>query len=268
MPPPGSSHRPPAIRVAVVALAAVTAVATAPRLAEADGRRDLEDGIAFYEALDTERAEARLEAAARAWDLSASDRSTAYLYLGMLAYELGRLRKADAAWRAALTLNLEQRPPASSSPKIRQAFERVRKALPDPPPPPPLQDPPPSAEDAAGDARDAQPDSLGSEKTMLPPGGGPQPGSPRRGSDEARPPPELVPPPVVPPPEQPAGLDLSQPSVEADDEDDGVSPWLWVGLGGAALAATAAVVAVVLSGGGEESECAQGGGGCVSIQLQ
>ena len=51
----------------------------ASAVAVADGKRDLEDGIAFYENLDTERALERLKAASQAKDLPKPDRAKAFL---------------------------------------------------------------------------------------------------------------------------------------------------------------------------------------------
>ena len=216
--------------------------------AQADGKRDLEDGIAFYDALDTVRAQTRLEAAVRAWDLGPSDRARAFVYLGMLAYELGRSGDAKSAWQAALTLDPDRRPPRGTSPKIISAFERVRRTLPDPPPPVPAQDAPPPGRARVG-----------------PPGVSPPPPPRVVPPPKVAAPPPPLPPRVAPPPPDATRL-VTAPSTE--DEDDGVSPWLWVGIGGAAVAVAAAVLVVVLAdGGGADSECAQGDGGCVLVRI-
>ena len=221
-------------------MAACVTWASFPGAARADGQRDLDDGIAFYNALDTERATARLEAASRAYDLSPKDRATAFLYLGMLSFELGQARRAAAAWQSGLVLHRDLQPPSSSSPKIRRAFEAVRRNLPDPLPAPPPQDPAPAP-----------------------------PPSARRVEPPPPPPPKVAPPPPLPkvaPPPPPTDLGLSAAAAEAED-DDGVSPWVWVGVGGAVVAA-AAVVLVVVLGAEDGNECAEGGGGCVSVTVR
>lgn len=215
----------------------------------ADGQRDLEDGIAFYDALDTARARVRLQKAARAWDLGPEGRATAFLYLGMLAFELGQTVRAERAWHLALTLDADIRPPERASPKIVSAFQKARRSLPDPPPPVPRQDPAP--EDPAAEA-------------TAPPADKPQT---QNGSPPAAAAPPLPVAPVAPPP--PAEPDLDLEAATPDDDDEGISPWLWVGLGGAALAAAAAVLVVVLVVDDDAgSECAEGGGGCLNIRLQ
>ena len=56
----------------------------------------------------------------------------------------------------------------------------------------------------------------------------------------------------------------------AVEDDEGTSPWLWVGIGGAAVAVAAAVLVAVLAGGSDSggSECAQGDGGCVLVTVE
>jgi hypothetical protein len=126
---------------AVLAIAAM--IAAGPRPALADGKRDLEDGIAFYENLDTDRALERLEAASKAKDLGPKDRAKAFLYLGVVQFEIGRERDADASWASAFSLDKAASAPAGTSPKVIQAMEKVRasaskggKTSPPPPPPP------------------------------------------------------------------------------------------------------------------------------------
>ena len=218
--------------------------AAKPATAWADGRRDLEDGIAFYEALDTDRAQARLKAASRAWDLGPSQRSRAFVYLGMLAFELGRSRAAVRAWQAAVTLDANQAPPTNSSPKILRAFERVRRTLPNPPPPVPRQNPPPQR----------------AVRSSPPPPPSPPPPSVKRVP--------AAPPKVVPPP--PPDPWVPAPTVAREEEDDeGTSPWVWVAVGGGVAAVAAGiVVAVLATSGGDDSECSQGGGGCVFVRLR
>jgi hypothetical protein len=146
----------------------------------ADGKRDLEDGIAFYENLDTDRALERLKAAAQAKDLAKTDRAKAFLYLGMVYFENGEKSDATTAWKSAFELDRNLQVPAGTSPKTIEAIELVRaegaaepggvrtpppdpnktapppKTTPDitPPPPPDKQQelvtaPPPAAEDSS-----------------------------------------------------------------------------------------------------------------------
>ncbi|CAN0514149.1 unnamed protein product, partial [Laminaria digitata] len=132
--------------IAVVAL--VLAVSTA---AWADAARDLGDGIAFYENLDLERARPRLVAAAQAANLDVTSRARAFMYIGLLEFELGNRAEAEAAWTSAFQLHHEAKVPEGTSPKTITALEAVRvrtKALPPPPPvvtlkPTPAPDPKP-----------------------------------------------------------------------------------------------------------------------------
>lgn len=204
---------------------AVFATATS---AFADGKRDLDDGIAFYENLDTDRAIPRLTAASTAPDLAKTDRAKAFLYLGMLHYELGNSAESEAAWRQALLLHPTIKAPAGTSPKTVDALENLRKkgAQPPPPPPPPtikLSPPPPP------------------------------------------PPTRLDPPPPPPPPPPPVGAEVTPPPAEGEEEGSNTGLFIGLGLGAAALIAAGIVVAVVVAGGG--GEC-QGGGGCVAITFQ
>ena len=215
--------------------------------AHANGLEDLEDGIAAYEMLQTDRAAERLRAASRAWDLTPAQRARAFLYLGMLSFELGDSAKAKRAWQASITLDPTLRPPRGSSPKIVRAYGRVARTLPDPPPPVPPADPPPR--------------QIG--------------GSDRAPVSPPPPPPPVpsiatAPPPAPPPPTEPPPISVPAAAPESnEDEDEGTSPWLWVGLGGATVAVAAAVLVVVLAGGDDNgSECEQGGGGCITFGLR
>jgi hypothetical protein len=92
----------------------------------ADGKRDLDDGIAFYENLDTERALERLGAASKASDLPAKDRARAFLYLGMVHFENSDKPQADAAWRKSFELDKNLEVPKGTSPKTIEAIELAR----------------------------------------------------------------------------------------------------------------------------------------------
>lgn len=110
------------------ALALLSMLVVGPRPAFADGKRDLEDGIAFYENLDTERAIERLESATKAKDLSGKDRARAHLYLGIVLFEVGRERDADSAWQQGFALDRSISAPPGTSPKVIQALEKARAA--------------------------------------------------------------------------------------------------------------------------------------------
>jgi len=132
-------------------LACALLASLAPSLSWADGKRDLEDGIAFYENLDTDRAIQRLEAALASNDLGASDRARAYLYLGMVRFEVGNPKGAESAWMSAFELDLRLAAPEGTSPTTLEAMEAARakaKATPIPgpkPSPTEVQPPPPVA---------------------------------------------------------------------------------------------------------------------------
>src|SRR5688572_24350025 len=150
-----------------------------PGSARADGKRDLEDGIAFYENLDTDRAMERLTRATKASDLGPADRAKAFLYLGMLQFEIGGVSDAKKSWAEAIKLKRDIKAPDGTSPKTIEAIEDVRAKTPAVPggpkvtPPPPSYDPPPPV-----DAPDEPPPPV----------------------EVAPPPPPVVPPP--PPPDE------------------------------------------------------------------
>jgi tetratricopeptide (TPR) repeat protein len=212
----------------------------APTTALADGKRDLEDGIAFYENLDTDRAMERLTRATRATDLDAADKAKAFLYLGMLQFEIGSISDAKKSWTDALKLKRDIAVPEGTSPKTIEAIEEVRAkvaATPGGPkvePPPPSYDPPPP-----------------------PPLGGEEP--------PPTPPIDVAPPPPPPPPDEALVTETAPPP------EGGTNTWLWVGIGAGAAVVVAVVIVVavvVAKGGGNGSECDMGGGGCLGITFQ
>lgn len=197
----------------------------------ADGQRDLEDGIAFYDNLDLDRARARLTAASEASDLPREGRARALLYLGMLDFELGEREAAERAWLKAFGLAPELEAPKGTSPKTIAAMDAVRaRAEPLPPEPAPTPAPAP-----------------------------PPPASP--------PPPTVAAPPpsVTPPPPPPPALVTTPPPADADDE--GTSPWVWVGVGAGVAATAAAVTLAILLTGGSDSACEGDAGGCLRVVL-
>ncbi len=204
-----------------------------PAHASVSGRQALEDGIAFYENLDTERALPRLEAATKATDLDPRERARAFLYLGFLRFEIGERTLADLAFREALTRDPQVAIPSGTSPKIVAAVETLRK-------------------DAV---RDASPES----EPAGPPTVEPAPEPPRTGKTgvgEALGPPAVNP--LPPPAKQPAFENDPQPT------SGGGVPWLWIGIGGAAAVTLTVVLAVALSGG----QACEGAGGCVSVSFR
>jgi len=214
--------------IAVVAL--VLAVSTA---AWADAVRDLGDGIAFYENLDLERARPRLVAAAQALDLDVASRARAFMYIGLLEFELGNRAEAEAAWTSAFQLHHEAKVPEGTSPKTITALEAVRartEALPPPPPPPVVTIKPPPTPDAKPE------------------------------------PPPPVEPSVQPPP---PALVAPAPAPAPAEEDEGSSLGIWIGVGAGAIAVAGAVVLGVLLAGAEDAECPRGGGaGCLTVDLR
>lgn len=204
----------------------------APATALADGKILLEDGIAFYESLDIDRAKARLAAAAVAEDLGPKDRAKAYLYLGMLHFDLGSTAEANGAFEKALALDYTIVAPAGTSPKTVAAIDAVKKRV------------------GAGGTPEVEP---GGVRPAPPPPTDAAPPPPP-------PPPEAAPPPPPPPP-PPGGMTAEAPITG----DEGVSPWVWVGVGAGAVAATVVIIALVAGGSG--SDC-PGDGGCLAVSFE
>lgn len=115
---------------AISFLLALSAIASPAR---ADGKRDLEDGVAFYENLDTDRALERLAAASKASDLPPKDRARAFLYLGMVHFENGVRVDAEKAWKSAFELDKNVEVPKGTSPKTIEAIEASRSTSAKPP---------------------------------------------------------------------------------------------------------------------------------------
>lgn len=200
-----------------------------PGSAHAEGLRDLEDGIAFYDNLDLDRARERLVAASEASDLTRPDRARAFLYLGLLEFELGKAAEAEAHWLQAFGRVAALAAPEGTSPKTLAAMEQARaKATPIPEAPPVAVAPPPPE---------------------------PPPPPPPPPLPEVTPPP----PPAAPPPTAVVG--------SAPPDDDGTSAWVWVGVGAGVAAVAAGVVLGILLSGSDDSECERGGGGCLAITV-
>lgn len=231
-----------------------------PGLSWADGKRDLDDGIAFYENLDTKRALYRLTEAAKAQDLGPQDRAIAYLYLGMLHFESGESEEAEAAWTEAVQLDRQVKAPKGTSPKTIAALEAVRKKTPERPPPPPVEVKPPPEEPGAPKTTEGDPANPGTSTI-----------TPRETKKESEPPkadplaPQLKPNPPDPNDRKDENkLVTTAPPPQAE----GVSPWVWVGVSGgvAAAAAAAVVVGILLTGG--SGDCNGEPGGCLEVRVQ
>jgi hypothetical protein len=259
--------------VAAIALAVSCALSVSPTSAWADGKRDLEDGIAFYENLDADRAEQRLTAALGASDLSKRDRARAAMYLGLVHSENGKESAADKAWRQAFALDGSVEAPRGTSPKLVAAIDKVRRtakrgvADDDVPPPKKVR----AADTPAGpSARDLIPAKVDTPRADAKPdkpdakGEGAKPvGARAEGPKvETRPSPQprLDPAPPVRPPPVAAPATSAPPVVAERGADDGF-PWLWVGVGAAVVGGAVLGIVLASSGGG----CADGG--CVRVRI-
>jgi hypothetical protein len=188
--------------------------------AYADGKRDLEDGIAFYENLDTDRAVERLSAASKAGDLPPKDRARAFLYLGMVHFENGERPNAEAAWKSAFELDKNVEVPKGTSPKTIEAIEAARATI-------------------------ARPAQQPVDET-------PEPGDkPREATPEL---PRVT---DTPPIEEKKDPDLTATTTPQKPDDDDSSMWIWLGAIGAAVVGAAVVGLVVATSGGD---CEGGGG--------
>jgi hypothetical protein len=196
------------------ALASIVAmIATFPLPAAADGKRDLDDGIAFYENLDTDRAIERLKSASEAKDLGPVERAKAFLYLGIVQFEVGKESEADGSWKRAYALDPKIAAPSGTSPKVVAALDKARprsvvEVAPSPSPSP-----------SKGPTKSASPSPSPSKSPDLTPA-----------IDSS--------PPLVPPPE------------EKKDEGGGLGWLLWTGIGVGVVGA-AVLTIVLVSGGGD-----------------
>lgn len=259
----------------LLALAALCALSGAPSSAWADGKRDLEDGIAFYENLDADRAEQRLAAALGASDLSKRDRARAAMYLGLVHYENGKEGAAEKAWRQAFALDGAVEAPRGTSPKVVAAIDKVRRTakrgVADDDAPPPKKGR--VADTPAGpSARELMPAKVDKPKADKPDAKGDKPDAKEgpkgegaraeAGKSETKPKPRIEPtPPILPPPVSVPGPATSPPPVVAAPRDEGGFPWLWVGIGAAVVGGT--VLGIVLASGG--GGCTDGG--CVRVRI-
>ena len=223
------------------ALVALVACLAPAAIAAADGKRDLEDGIAFYENLDTDRAIERLTSASKASDLSVGDRAKALVYLGIVQFETGKEREAEVTWTSAFGLVGKTAIPAGTSPKVVQAIEKVRKAGATAPKPTPS--PSPSTPDVPKPTAKPSP-------SVTPP-----------------PTPAATPPPSPSPSASPSPADVPNPALvgeappPVDDGDSGIPAWLiWGGIGAAVVGGV--IVAVLVA----TQPCASEGG-CLELEI-
>jgi tetratricopeptide (TPR) repeat protein len=253
------------VRRPLVSTLSIVAALLLARVASADGKRDLEDGIAFYENLDNERALERLKAASVAKDLDAAARAKAFLYLGMLEFETGDKGEAQKAWKQAFQLKRSIEIPSGTSPKTIEAIEAVRATVPEP-----------GAGTAGGGGVEpggAKKPTEGTAKTeggSKPSGGGGaggtgagagtaggaktvgEGGAKAAGGSET---PEVH--------EAPSGNAATNPLVPPPAEsDDSTTTWLIVGGIGAAVIGAAVVIFLLTRGG----DCKEGGG-CLTINF-
>lgn len=209
----------------------VAALVGGPLAALADGKRDLDDGIAFYENLDTERAIERLRSAARADDLGPPDRARAFMYLGIVLYETGKERDAEVGWQSAFSLHAKVAIPAGTSPKIVQAIEKVRSS-------------------SAGKA----PKPTVAPTPSPTPTPTPRPDGPRlgTGAPSPSPSPSATTSPYVdptPPIDAAPVLVETAPPPPEDDDGGGVPGWLiWSGIGAAVIGGSIAAILIATSG--------------------
>lgn len=239
------------------ALLAALLLSGVPVGATADGRRDLDDGIAFYENLDNERARERLERAADAKELAAPERARALLYLGLVHFEGGARADADAAWRRAFELDPAVVVPEGTSPKAISAIEAARPAR----GASKSKEPPPATR--PGGPKDSDP--------ALAPAGTGEEGKTTRATEPTRQgvgpsdgPPKLAPSgaPTDPalPPSPALVVDAHGPN---EEEESSLGTWLIIGGIGAALAGAAVVTVLLVGAGGECRE-----GGCLTVSFE
>lgn len=216
----------------IPALLLISVLLGAGGVAYADGKRDLEDGIAFYENLDTERALERLNAAAKASDLGQKDRARAHLYLGMVHFENGSRPDAEKAWKSAFELDKNVDVPKGTSPKTIEAIEAARASS---------TRPGPQVTDEPGD-------------------------SPREGTPELREQREKQTELPKVTPEDPKNEELTRVETPPPGgaESSSTNWLLWGGIGAGVVAVATVVTIVLLTSG---SDC-RGSGGCVSVTFQ
>jgi hypothetical protein len=230
--------------------------------AYADGKRDLEDGIAFYENLDTDRAMERLKSASTASDLDATSRAKAFLYLGLLQFETGVRSDAQSSWSKAFALDAKIAVPAGTSPKTIEALESVRRSA-------AVSG---GGQSGKGSSSATTPAGFGatssgaSGKAEPPntPGTSPKPPTPPLAGasgttpgDAAKPLPTLAG--TNPSPTDPAAITATG-QAPAEESD---SSWVWWAAGGAVAIIGAVVVVFLVTRGGE----CQREGGCLTVRL-
>jgi tetratricopeptide (TPR) repeat protein len=110
------------IRFAVLALC----LAAAPALAVSDDVKSyLNVATQNFENLQYEKALAQLKKA-RGKAQGAEDEKVISLYEGVVLAEMGKMDKAEAAFKTALSMDLKVKLPFEVSPKVEKAFEKAR----------------------------------------------------------------------------------------------------------------------------------------------
>lgn len=204
----------------VYAISALVGALLLCRPAFADGKRDLDDGIAFYENLDSDRALQRLTAASKAADLTPKERARAFLYLGMVQFENGARGDAEKAWKNAFELDRNVEVPRGTSPKAIEAIEAARATS-----------RAPGVEETPPVKKETPP---GKKETPLP---------------KVEKPIEKQAPPVEKQPDLTATAPV--------EKDEGSSAWVWIAAIGAVVVAGSVVGVLIATGG---SDCEGGGG--------
>ncbi|MEE2904039.1 MAG: hypothetical protein VYC39_17060 [Myxococcota bacterium] len=97
-----------------------------PVSAFAGGKQDLADGIAFYENLDTDRAMKKLTSATNDKSLDVKDRAKAFMFIGVIHFELGESEKSKKAWASCFSLDIKAAPPEGISPEMLEAITVAR----------------------------------------------------------------------------------------------------------------------------------------------
>jgi len=199
-----------------------------PMTSFANGQRDLDDGIAFYENLDTDRAIERLIKAGNATDLDAKNKGKAWMYVGVIHFELGDRDEAKKAWSKCFSIDSQAKAPDGISPKMVEAITMARMNS--------KSNPTPNIDSK----KDADPKEGGVTKPKDDPKKDKLPGVEPKPAD----------------PDESSGLT----SIFGPDFD-----WVLWGSVGGGVAVAAIVTVVVIALNSNSNECQQEGGGCVLI---
>ena len=197
----------------------------------ANGQRDLDDGIAFYENLDTDRALERLTAAGNSKDLDATERARAWMYVGVIHFELGDKPAAAVAWAKCFATDAKSVAPDGISPKMVEAITLARveaKKVPTP-----AETTKPKPDPSAGAV--TKPKPMTTDKKL--------PGVVTK----------------KPSPDESSGLT----NIFGPDFD-----WVLWGSVGGGVALAAVVTVIVLATTGNSNECQEEQGGCILVSYR